>query len=70
MEQSAVEWLVEEISKSGIGKHTMVVHKREIEKAKEMENQQRIDDFRVGYNNGNIDTGLTPEEYYELKLKK
>jgi triphosphoribosyl-dephospho-CoA synthetase len=40
-EQSAVEWLVNEISKSGIGNHTMIVHKKEIEQAKEMEKEQQ-----------------------------
>ena len=40
---TAIEWLVNEISKSGIGLHTMIVHKKEIEQAKEMEKQQIID---------------------------
>jgi hypothetical protein len=41
MKQTAVEWLVNEISKSGIGNHTMIVHKKEIEQAKQMDKEQR-----------------------------
>ncbi len=42
-ELTAVEWLVNEISKSGIGNHTMIVHKKEIEQAKVMEEQGKVE---------------------------
>jgi hypothetical protein len=60
--QTAVEWLVNEISKSGIGNHTMIVHKKEIEQAKEIEKQQivdAVDGFPIENRN------MLGEEYYK-----
>jgi hypothetical protein len=42
-ELTAVEWLIDQISKSGIGNHTMIVHKKEIEQAKVMEEQEKVE---------------------------
>ncbi len=64
MKQTAVEWLVEEISKSGIGKHTMIVHKKEIEQAKEMEKKQIID-----AKNCWLEDERDGEQYYKEKYE-
>lgn len=46
MGNSAVEWLVNELTKNG---HNFKLYKKEIEQAKEMENSQRQKDFWGGY---------------------
>lgn len=67
MKQTAVEWLVNEISKSGIGNHTMIVHKKEIEQAKEMEKEQIENAFENGMNAVNIHN---LEQYYNETFKQ
>lgn len=45
MNQTAVEWLVEELTRLG---HNFKLYSKEIEKAKEMEKQQIIDAYNSG----------------------
>ena len=40
-------------------------HQEEIREAKEMERQRIETAFNSGYNNGGLDTCLTPKQYYE-----
>jgi len=40
-------------------------HQEEIREAKEMERQRIENAFNSGYNNGGLDTCLTPKQYYE-----
>ena len=57
--QTAVEWLVEELTKNG---HNFKLYKKEIEQAKEMEKQQIMD----AYNELYVSTG---EQYYNETFK-
>ena len=61
-EQTAVEWLVNEISKSGIGNHTMIVHKKEIQQANEMFKQQIEEAWNSAYGG---DSNHEGEQYYK-----
>ena len=40
-------------------------HQEEIREAKEMEKERIETAFNSGYNNGGLDTCLTPKQYYE-----
>jgi hypothetical protein len=40
-------------------------HQEEIREAKEMEKERIESAFNSGYNNGGLDTCLTPKQYYE-----
>ena len=59
-EQTAVEWLVEQIC----GDHTEQWQK-EIEQAKEMEKEQIEEAYMVGYYNHSVNSIMDSEEYYE-----
>ena len=54
MEQTAVEWLVEELTRLG---HNFKLYKKEIEQAKEIEQEQRAKIRLEGYGEG-YDEGL------------
>jgi hypothetical protein len=72
----AVEWLVNEISKSGVGNHTMIVHKKEIEQAKEMEKEKIIEAHFNGcetgemFNNENRAFITDSKQYYNETFKQ
>jgi hypothetical protein len=59
MKQTAVEWLVEELTRQNMFMHLFA---KEIEKAKEMEKEQIID----AYNNGD---NRSAELYYKETFK-
>jgi len=50
--KSAVEWLVGEISKDRVGQAIIKTFLKEFEQAKEMQKQQIVDAFEIGYENG------------------
>ena len=47
--KTAVEWLVEELTKQNMFMHLFA---KEIEQAKEMEKEQIVNAFEIGYDNG------------------
>jgi len=55
---TAVEWLVEQLAKNGI------IHISDINKAKEMEKEQIIKDYSIGYGNGQVNSNRTANQYY------
>ena len=57
--QTAVEWLVEKV----FCKYTCK-WKDVIKEAKAMEKEQIEDAFKHGYSNGNIDTCMSNQQYY------
>jgi hypothetical protein len=61
--QTAVEWLVDKYIKVG------GISKEMVEKAKEMEKEQIIHVYSVGYNNGQVDSNRTAEQYYNETFK-
>jgi hypothetical protein len=72
-QQTAVEWFsvrrdVLEIEVR-LGKLSPIEYAEELTKAeqqaKEMEKEQIKNAFNSGYNNGGLDTCLTPKQYYE-----
>ena len=50
--KSAVEWLIGEISKDRVGQAIIKTFLKEFEQAKEMQKQQIVDAFEIGYENG------------------
>jgi hypothetical protein len=72
-QQTAVEWYIEklldldyEYAKGLITLGVWSERKNSlIQKAKEMERQRIENAFNSGYNNGGLDTCLTPKQYYE-----
>lgn len=76
MKNTAVEWLVEQLTPMNWTKEYMLDYNKDIiEQAKEMEQQQIIDTYISGYTNGvesMIDENLSvpsPEEYYNETFK-
>ena len=45
---TAVEWLIEEISKYEVGVLLLKLHKEQIKQAKELEKEQIVDAFKKG----------------------
>jgi hypothetical protein len=66
--KTAVEWLMEELPKHGSG--AVRTFGDLFEQAKEMEKEQIENAYKAGYNNGNIDTCLTSEQYYNETFKQ
>jgi hypothetical protein len=67
-QQTAVEILCGKLAmKLGIPQAITfyIDHQEEIREAKEMERQRIESAFNSGYNNGGLDTCLTPKQYYE-----
>jgi len=65
MKQSAVEFLVEELSRQ-----TPLYTKKEIiEQAKEIEKQQIIDSYASGYIDAVAQNKITAEQYYNETFK-
>ena len=69
--KTAVEYLMEEMLSNGyitqenIERSYWLVHK-----AKEMEKEQTMQDYSVGYSNGQVDSNRTAEQYYNETYKK
>ena len=61
--KTAVEWLVQQLRN---GKE---FNDELIQKAKEMEKEKRIQDYSVGYSNGQVDSNRTAEQYYNETFK-
>ena len=68
---TAVEWLVENIREKGLV--AVSWNEKVFEQAKEMEKQQIIDAYSVGYRTdfklNSDNTTQTPEQYYNEKFK-
>jgi len=66
-EQTAVEWLINEINHGGL------ISKKQfagiVDQAKEMEKQQIENAFNDGYENGYSDNGKYGEDYYSETFK-
>jgi len=68
MRQTAVEWFQSQIIK--IVEGTCELSEIEIfTQAKAMEKEQRIQDYSVGYSNGQVDSNRTAEQYYNETFK-
>ena len=67
MKQTAVEWLVEQVNSDCL--NSTFIRPELIEKAKAMEKEQRIQDYSVGYSNGQVDSNRTAEQYYNETFK-
>ena len=71
-QQTAVEWYAEKsiiiFDNLRSGKITFEIWFKEqalfLEQAKEMEKERIKNDYRIGYNNGILNSFLTPIEYY------
>jgi hypothetical protein len=61
-QQTAVQWFLIECGKYG---DTAQIPDEVIEQAKEMEKERIENAFNSGYNNGGLDTCLTPKQYYQ-----
>jgi hypothetical protein len=67
MKQTAVEWLMEEMSK------TYIFNQDDFDmfkQAKEMEKQQIIDAYQQGFNNAYFNNPLSKEQYYNETFNK
>jgi hypothetical protein len=76
-QQTAVEWFIEELEEKGKAyEENQIVRTINIcidvsdymelkVQAKEMEKEKIENAFNSGYNNGGLDTCLTPKQYYE-----
>jgi hypothetical protein len=62
-QQTAVEWLIE--NHFGGIENCTPDFRNKIKQAKEMEKERIENAFNSGYNNGGLDTCLTPKQYYE-----
>jgi len=67
MKQTAVEWLVEQVNSDCL--NSTFIRPELIEQAKAMEKEQRIQDYSVGYSNGQVDSNRTAEQYYKETFK-
>ena len=68
---TAVEFLIEQLK----GKSNYITWNEIFEQAKEMEKQQIIDAYNIGFNtpfeiNFNTGKSITSEDYYKEKFKK
>ena len=63
-QQTAVDWLLNAIETKN-GEEFSSYYTEFIEQAKEMEKERIENAFNSGYNNGGLDTCLTPKQYYE-----
>jgi hypothetical protein len=66
MKQTAVEWLVEELTRQNMFMHLFA---KEIEQAKEMEKEQIIKAINFGDERGKITTYKSAEQYYNETFK-
>ena len=68
--KTAVEFLMDEMLSNGyitqenIERSYWLVHK-----AEEMEKEQKMEDYSVGYSNGQVDSNRTAEKYYNETYK-
>jgi hypothetical protein len=66
-QQTAVEWYDNQLRKvfSNTTEASNFSHEELLKQAKEMEKERIENAFNSGYNNGGLDTCLTPKQYYE-----
>ena len=75
-QQTAVYWFIEELEYKGDLRETPSIRNIQLNidtsdymelkvQAKEMEKERIETAFNSGYNNGGLDTCLTPKQYYE-----
>ena len=63
--QSSVEWLEIELEKLWVEKYlSPITIKPLLDKAKEMDQRQKILDYEIGYINGGNQKKITGEQYY------
>jgi predicted amino acid racemase len=62
--QTAVEWLVQEISSDRVGQAIIKTFLKEFEQAKAMEKEQIIEASHIMYMNGTTKYPITAEQYY------
>jgi hypothetical protein len=65
---TAIEWLIEEMSKYGYA-HTFKLYQRQVKQAKEIEKQQIIAAYTIGSYDC-ADKEFKPEQYYQETFKK
>jgi len=63
-QQTAVEWLVQEINKINVSIEARLFVDKLEKQAKEMERGQKIMDYEMGYINGGNQKKITGEQYY------
>jgi len=63
-QQTAVEWLVQEINKINVSIEARLFVDKLEKQAKEMEKGQKIMDYEMGYINGGNQKKITGEQYY------
>ena len=65
-QQTAVEWLVEQMRLRRDEGLSLSFYDLEMfaKKAKQMEKEQTMEDYSVGYSNGQVDSNRTAEQYY------
>jgi hypothetical protein len=65
-QQTAVEWYDNQLRKvfSNTTEASNFSHEELLKQAKEMEKERIENAFNSGYNNGGLDTCLTPKQYY------
>jgi len=77
--QTAVEWLIEQISSSKYfynlmeeieSRGTIAQPNGILHQAKKMEKEQITDAYRIGTYQGRMDKSLTMDQYYNANLKK
>ena len=66
-QQTVVEWYDNQLRKvfSNTTEASNFSHEELLKQAKEMERERIENAFNSGYNNGGLDTCLTPKQYYE-----
>jgi hypothetical protein len=64
MKETAVEWL-----ESQLTDYLRDFHKSEINEAKKMQKEQRLEDYSIGYSNGQVDSNKTAKQYLKETLK-
>jgi len=68
MKQTAVEWLQDTwLNYPDLCSYDKI--QEWFKQAKEMEKEQRIQDYSVGYSNGQVDSNRTAEQYYNETFK-
>jgi len=78
MKQTAIEWLIEQISSSkyfynlmkDIQSRSTIVQPNIFDQAKEMEKKQIIDTYWASYKEGQYSTDKTADEYYKETFKQ
>ena len=67
-QQTVVEWLVKQLYATPEGPTPAQLDKI-VKRAKQMEKEQTMQDYSVGYSNGQVDSNRTAEQYYNETFK-